>query len=100
MIKVKRENVIYSISEEDKEEYLKKGYSLLDSNGKEIKEMKKKDNKEVAKLLKQNEELTSTIESLKSENQILKEENENLVKQIKNLTGDTTNKTSDKKDKE
>ncbi len=91
MIKVKRENVIYSIPEEEKGDYLKKGYSLLDSNGKEIKPKKKDDNKELETLTKRVEELTTEKTNLESEKADLTKRVEELTKQIEKLS---------KKDKE
>lgn len=88
MIKVKRDNVIYSISEEEKGEYLKKGYSLLDSNGKEIKTKKKNNDKEIETLLKQVNELTATIETLTDEKASLEAEKASLTATIKTLTSE------------
>lgn len=103
MIKVKRENVIYSISEEDKGEYLKKGYSLLDSKGKEIKEKKKNNDKE----LEQIQKLTETVEALTKKNGELETEKVSLTETVealtkkvakleKNATPENTGKAKDK----
>ena len=88
MITVKRENVIYSISEDEKSEYLKKGYSLLDSKGKEIKEQKKNNNKENAELLKQVKELTEQVDTLTKEKESLVAENTSLTEQVDALTSE------------
>jgi len=86
MIKVKRENVIYSISEEDKGEYLKKGYSLLDSNGKEIKVKNKNSDKDLEKVLAESKELTKTVEDLTKKNSELEAEKVALTKTVEDLT--------------
>lgn len=104
MIKVKRENVIYSISEEEKGDYLKKGYSLLDSHGKEVKEKNKKsdDNEAIKELNETITLLTKQVEKLTTEKNTLETEKVDLTKQVEKLTKNitpedkTTNKNKDK----
>lgn len=102
MIKVKRENVIYSISEEEKKDYVKRGFSLLDEKGNVIKEKEtsKTDSKELKALTKQVEDLKSQVESLTTENTDLKSQVESLSKPVEKLSSeDNNNNKDDKKSK-
>jgi len=85
----------YTISEEEKGEYLKKGYFLLDSNGKEIKQKKVSD-KQLTELTKQVEKLTTKNNQLETEKVALQKDNDSLLKQVEELTEQVSKLTKNK----
>lgn len=76
MIKVKRGNVVLRIPDVDKQHYVDKGYSVLDSDGKVIEEAISKDVNTLQKALidskKEIEKLNHKIQELETENKDLK----------------------------
>ncbi len=100
MIKVKKDNVIYSIPEDEKKDYLKRGFLPLDDKGNIIEEKIQKniDSKDIKKLNKTIEDLTKQVEDLTTEKLNLETEKADLTKQVEDLNKLIEESKKNKKD--
>lgn len=96
-------NVEYSITENEKKQYIEAGYDIYDENGKKISEgaNKKVSAKQYSELKKQYDDLNKLIKEkdaeIKELNQRLSEKDAEMKKQAKKDTKDDKNSEENKK---
>lgn len=82
MVKVEKDNVVLSVEDKDLAQYEARGYNKVGAT----KKVASKDlQKEVNKLAKANEELTSKVANIEKEKEDLAKANEELVAKVEEL---------------
>lgn len=104
MLTVKKENVIYKIDESEKGKYLKNGYVVIDSKGKIVEGLNKKESKEfeseISTLKEKQASLEAEIKKLTEENDSLKDEKTKLEAKVQEVTDANNALVNEKKDLE
>lgn len=86
MVLVKRANVVLNVPVGQKDEYISKGFDVINANGQVIEAAAPKD---AAALSVQNQKLQEKIKALEEENQVLKTQVAELNKELDSLAEDS-----------
>ena len=85
MVLVKRANVVLNVPVGQKDEYISKGFAVIDANGKIVEAAAPKDAAALAVL---NQKLKDKIKALEEENQVLKTQVDELNKELDSLAAE------------